>query len=63
MRRPESVLKGQTDRVGHLLFFSFEGGFNYSREMGPNTSFEWVQMTRLIFLHRNNIRRYGKCTR
>ena len=20
-RRPESVLKGQTDRVGHLLFF------------------------------------------
>ena len=28
--------------------------------MGPNTSLEWVQMTRLIFLHRNNIRRYGK---
>ena len=41
-----------TDRVGHIhysTFFIQEGGFNYSREMGPNTSLEWVQMTRLIF--------------
>ena len=43
--------------LGWAIFLKVEGGFNYSREMGPNTSLEWVRMSRLIlyFLHSTDL--------